>query len=75
MQSFLLLELKEKTLGMEKPCLFLFIKARQLAVKLPLPRLPMSGRPRLNREGNEELLKERHPFKRAMLCMVVEAIN
>lgn len=55
MQS-LLLELKEKTLGMEKSCLSLFIKARQLAVKFPLPRLPISGRSRLNREGKQQLL-------------------
>lgn len=76
MQSFLLMELQEKILGMQKPCLFLFIKVRQLAVKFPLPRLPVSGWSSRKREGKEQLvLKQRCPFERGMLCMAVQAIN
>lgn len=69
----ILLAFEKKTLGMEKPCVFLFIKAKQLAIKFPLPRLPVSGESRLNREGKEQLLlKQRHSFKRGTLHMAVQ---
>lgn len=76
MQSFLLLELKEKTLGTEQPGVFLFIKARQLAVKFPPRRLPMTGSFRLKRKGkNQLLLKQRCQFQRGTPCMAVQAMN
>lgn len=69
MQSFLLMKLKEKILGLEKPCLFLFIKVRQLAAKFLLPSLPVRVI-KLKKRGRRTA-----PFKTKMSILEGDALH